>query len=247
MIQEKKINTVFITGGARRLGRGLALAFAEQGWNTAFSYFSSEDKSKTTFDEIISRGVKTYKFKADLRDYNSIETGFSKMISDFQTPDVIINNAGIFPPKQILDQIDVSEWNNIMNSNLNSVFHVSKIFSKYAKPNSAIINIASIGAFEIWSGRIPYHVSKSAVIQLTKALARELAPRITVNCVSPGTINISDEPDEKHVPIINESKTPMKRNAKINDVFDACFFFAEKRGFITGENLIVDGGYNLTR
>ena len=238
---------ILITGGAKRLGKGLALLFAKKGWDIAFSYFHSSDKAENTLLNIKQKNVSAYAFQADVRDYNSIQSGFVKMKKEFGIPDVLINNAAIFPNKQSLNELAVEDWQNVINTNLNSVFYTSKIFAENAAKNSRIINIASIGAFEIWDGRIAYHVSKAGVIQLTKALARELAPDISVNAVSPGTIDIENEPDSENVPQISNTKIPMKRYATVEDVFEACLFFAENSNFVTGTNIIVDGGYSLSK
>ena len=238
---------VFITGGAVRLGRGLALKFAEKGCDVAFSYYHSAEKAKVTSNEITKYNVRNYNFQVDLRNYKQLRAEFEKMIDVFGIPDVVINNAAVFPPQKSLTELKVEEWHSVLDANLNSVFYVSKIFAEYAENNSKIINIASIGAMEIWDGRIPYHVSKAGVLQLTQALARDLAPRISVNSISPGTIVIEGEPDGENVPAISADRTPMKRNANIDDIFNVCYFLATTENFITGTNIIVDGGYSLTR
>ncbi len=241
------MSKLFISGGAKRLGRGLALKFAEKGWDVAFSYYHSIDKADKTAGELRQYNINVYHFQADARNYNQMQDEFDKMAKLFGIPDVVINNAAVFPAKKSLTQLTVDEWHNVLNTNLNSVFYLSKIFAEYAPENAKIINIASIGALEIWDGRIPYHVSKAAVLQLTKALARDLAPRISVNAISPGTIVIENEPDDDSVPSISAQKTPMKRNATVDDIFEPCYFLATTGNFITGTNIIVDGGYSLTR
>jgi 3-oxoacyl-[acyl-carrier protein] reductase len=238
---------VFITGGARRLGRGLALEYAKAGWDVAFSYFRSEDKAGKTLFDLQQYGKNFYSFRADVRSYEQMQSGFIQMIDSFGVPDVLINNAAMFPKKSNLKQLDINDWHNVLDTNLNSVFYTSKIFADYAKSGAKIINIASIGAYEIWDGRIAYHVSKAAVIQLTKALARDLAPDMAVNSLSPGTIEMEGEPDGSTVPKINIDKTPMKRNARIDDVFKACLFLSTDENFITGTDIVVDGGYSLKR
>src|SRR5690606_4446286 len=130
--------------------------------------------------------------------------------------------------------------------NLKGELFTSQRFSQLAKPNSRIINIASLGALEIWKGRVPYHISKSALLHLTKAMAVELAPNISVNCVCPGAIHIPEEPAEDSS-LISTDKIPMKRYGNVDDIFDAVYFFATCSAYITGQNIIVDGGYHYSR
>jgi NAD(P)-dependent dehydrogenase (short-subunit alcohol dehydrogenase family) len=108
-----------------------------------------------------------------------------------------------------------------------------------------IVNIASLGAFQIWKDRIPYNVSKAAVVQLTKALARSLAPDIMVNAVAPGAIAIPDEPAAGGM--IAPSRIPMGRHGSTDDIFNAVYFFADTATYITGQTLIVDGGLNIAQ
>jgi 3-oxoacyl-[acyl-carrier protein] reductase len=123
---------VFITGGAVRLGRGLALKFAEKGWDVAFSYYHSAEKAKVTSNEITKHNVRNYNFQVDLRNYKQLCAEFEKMIDVFGIPDVVINNAAVFPPKKSLTELKVEEWHSVLDANLNSVFYVSKIFAEYA-------------------------------------------------------------------------------------------------------------------
>jgi len=238
---------VFITGGAKRLGRGLALKYAEAGFDVAFSYYHSKSQAKDTFDSIKKHNVNAYSFRADVRDFEQMKKAMYAMFGTFGIPNIIINNAAVFPNKQSLKELSVNEWHNVLDTNLSSIFYTAKIFSEKAGAGAKIINIASIGAYEIWEGRIAYHVAKAGVIQLTKVLARDLAPNITVNSVSPGTIEIENEPDSDSIPKISYERTPMGRHASVDDIFKACIFLSTNNDFITGTDIVVDGGYSLTR
>jgi len=238
--------TVLITGSGRRLGRGLALMFAQKGWDIIIHYNNSEEMAKKTYEEIKNIGVKTYLVKADVSNSFEVSIAFNAIRSHFTFPDVLINNSGIFPEKTNFSVLQEELWDQVINVNLKGEFLCSQLFAKYAKSGSKIINIASLGGFEVWNGRIPYNVSKAGVLQLTKALSRELAPNIAVNSVSPGTIIIPEEPaeDSSNVEV---SKIPMGRYGNISDLFDAVYFFATASNFITGQNLSVDGGYHNAR
>lgn len=240
------MKTVFITGSGRRIGRGLALKFAELGWNVGLHYFQSQEMAERTHAEVLSFGVKSSIVRFDVKNYGDFRLGMQKSIDEVGIPDVLINNSGIFPRAKTLMELSVEDWNSAMNTNMRSAFFSAKIFAEFARDNSKIINIASIGGLEIWKNRIPYNVSKAGLIQLTKALARELAPKIAVNAICPGTIIIPNEKAEDSSEI-NVSRIPMNRYGNIDDIFDAVKFFSECSQFITGQILNVDGGYHLVR
>lgn len=238
------MSTVLITGSGRRLGRGLAIEFAKSGWNVIVHYNKSSDKAMETMELLKSYDVNSISFQSDVRDINKFREKFHRITCEFGYPDVLINNAAIYPKQHSLQETDSELWNEVIDTNLKSYFEISKIFSKNALSNSKIINIASMGAFRIWKGRIPYNISKAGVLQLTKALAYELAPTIAVNSVSPGSIEIPDEqPDEELA--LSGARIPMQRFGSVKDVFDAVYFFATCSNYITGQNISVDGGYNL--
>jgi NAD(P)-dependent dehydrogenase (short-subunit alcohol dehydrogenase family) len=239
------MKNVFITGGGRRIGRGLALRLAKCGWNIAFSFNKSELMAKKTEDEILTYGVKCIKIKADVRIESDIINSFEQIKNEFGTLNLLINNAGVYPKATLINEIEESLWDFTLDTNLKSQFLNAKHFNKIASRNAKIINIASIGGLEIWKNRIPYNVSKAGVIQLTKALARELAPNIAVNCICPGTIVIENEPAEDSSKI-NIANIPMGRYGNIDDMFDVVNFLANCSNFITGQIINVDGGYHLS-
>jgi NAD(P)-dependent dehydrogenase (short-subunit alcohol dehydrogenase family) len=240
------MNTVLITGSGKRLGRQLALNFAKFGWNIILHHFHSDDSAVKTYNEIKALGVEVYSVKFDISKPKEIEKGFDEITHNFHFPNVLVNNAAIFPKMMKIEDIDEEHWDTALGTNLKGTFFVSKEFAKYAPENSRIINIASSGAFEIWKHRIPYNVSKSGVITLTKALARELAPKISVNSVSPGMVDITDETPVEPL-IIGTSKIPFGRYATSEEIFEAVNFFATCTSYITGQNLTVDGGFGLVR
>ena len=233
-----------ITGSGRRIGKGLAIEFARKGWDVLIHYNNSAESALKTLQEIQNIGSKAVMFQADVRDYSAMQTGFEKAVAEIGHPDILVNNAAIYPSANNLQNTEISLWDDVMDTNLKSYFQMAKIFSENAVKGSRIINIASLGAFQIWKGRIPYNVSKAGVIQLTKALARDLAPNISVNSVSPGSIEIENEPAEGGLALKVEN-IPMNRYGKISDVFDAVYFFATASLYITGQNINVDGGYHL--
>lgn len=236
--------SVIITGGGRRIGKGLAVEFGKLGWNVGIIYNKSEDSAIKTVDSLRELGVSCYAAKADISNSTEADRAVNSLFNNFGSVDVLINNAAIYPEAHSLQETSYELWHQTINTNLSGMFYTSKSFAATAKANSRIINIASLGAYKIWKQRIPYNVSKAGVIQFTKALALELAPNIAVNSVSPGTIEIIDEPADAGG-LISVSKIPMKRYGKVKDIFDAVYFFATCSLFITGQDIIVDGGLSL--
>ena len=144
-----------------------------------------------------------------------------------------MNNAGVFPDAYPTNDLPEGVWDAAMDVNLKAHFLFSQAFAKYAQKNARIVNIASIGGLEIWKQRIPYNVSKGAAIHLTKVLAKDLAPNISVNCVCPGTVDLPDSFGE----------TKPKNIVSVNDIFQAVYFFATTTPYITGQILLVDSSY----
>lgn len=242
------MNSVLITGSGRRLGRGLAIEFARKGWDILIHFNSSHESALQTKEYIENNfGVKVFVFCSDLSNIKESIKNFEDVFEKVQVPKVLVNNAAIFPKKLNLDEIDEPIWDATLTINLKAYLFISKVFANYAPEGSRIVNIGSLGGIETWKGRIPYNISKAGVIQLTKSLAKELAPRITVNCVNPGTIFIPYEQNQIDAPLIPAERIPMQRYGTVMDVFDAVFFFATCSNFITGQVINVDGGYHLDR
>lgn len=238
--------TILITGSARRIGKGLAKFFADKGWNIAIHYNQSHQSAINLLNEFNQMGIEAIAIKADLANEKEIEDGFKKIYSKFEKIDVLVNNAAIYPQQRKFEELKTEEWDRTFDINLKSYFITSQIYAKNCKNSGRIINISSLGGLEVWKNRIPYNVSKSAVIHLTKVLARNLAPKISVNCISPGVIFIENELGSEPIDI-PESKIPMLRYGKISDICDAVFFFATATNYITGQILAVDGGLNLVK
>lgn len=247
---------VLITGGARRIGKSLCLNFAKKGYDVIINYNQSHNEAISLKNEIINLGVKCEIYKADVSNLLEVEKMFAEIENKNNglLPNILINNAGIFPNSTNFDEVDEYTWHNTIDTNLSSQFYCAnnfyKLVKKYNIPNARIINFSSLGAIEVWKGRTAYNVSKAGVRQLTKSLARDLAPLVCVNSVSPGTIDIdsnntSDLPSEELR--ISSNRIPYGRYGNTDDIFDAVYFFATCSPFITGNNLNVDGAYSLSR
>lgn len=240
------MSLVVITGAGRRIGRGLAIHFAQDGWNVAINYNNSYRMAKKTKQDCESFGVKANIYKADVSKKSEVISMFDNIVHDMGTPNVLVNNAGIFPERRNIEDITEEVIDNTFAINTKGEFFTSQYFAQLSDLGSRIINIASLGAYEVWKGRLPYHISKSALAHMTKVLSVELAPKISVNCVSPGAIKIPEEPAEDSS-LISLDKIPMARYGKVKDIYDAVYFFSTASSYITGQTIIVDGGYHNKR
>jgi len=238
------MKTILITGSGKRLGRHLAIKFAEKGNNIILHYNSSEKQAYETKKLIENYNVKTLIYKANLENIDEIQNFADFIEKNELIPSILINNSAIFPLKSNLQNLTYNQWQKTLNINLNSIFVLSKILITKFSTIEKIVNIASLGAFHIWDERIDYNVSKAAVIQLTKAMARDLAPNIAVNSVSPSTIYFPNEAPSEPISL-NEQKIPYKRFVYPDEVFEAVYFFSYCSNYITGQNINVAGGLDL--
>jgi NAD(P)-dependent dehydrogenase (short-subunit alcohol dehydrogenase family) len=158
--------------------------------------------------------------------------------------DTLVNNAGVMPARKPLADLSLEQFRSTVELNLLAPFGMSKAAASHMTEGSAIINLASLGGMQIWNRRIDYNTSKSALITLTKALARELAPRrITVNAIAPGAIQVEDEGAQRMG--IAEDKIPMGHYGNPGDIAKATLFLAYEAPYMTGETLIIDGGRHV--
>jgi len=234
---------VLITGGAKRIGKGLSLKFAELGWNIILTYNKSESEATHTLAELEKYGIIVNKYQCDLTNKDELERTFKFIYNENKFIDVLINNVGTFPEKSSFSELDFNQWQNTFDINLNISFNTIKEYSKYQK-TGRIINIASVGGLAIWDRRIDYNVSKSALIQFTKTIAKDLAPNFTCNIINPGLISFNDI-GYKDSTYLNKNKIPMGRYGNIDDVFDAVYYFSTSSKYITGQMLNIDGGLHL--
>lgn len=237
-----------VTGGARRLGKDIALALAGKGFDIIISY---NESSKSVLEETLSalkeKGVVVNAVKCDLTKFQEIQKLFRAVKVKYKRLDLLVNNAAIFSRTDFLETSE-RVFEKFIDTNLKSVFfccqEAAKIMLKSELNHSHIINISSLGGFENWTGYIPYSLSKAGVIKLTKQLAKKLAPKIIVNSIAPGTIIIDDDENEN----VNPEEVagyPMKRFARSDDITSLLLYLALENTYLTGQTIIVDGGKNL--
>lgn len=242
---------VWISGGARRLGKGLALRFAERGYDVSFTYRTSSKDAATVQAMVERLGRRCHITECDVRNESQLRTSLARCTQELGVPDVIVSNVGVFPARTPLPMLNEQDVVDALAINTIPLLTISRLYHELCIMHAVqgrIVSMGSLGAHEIWRDRIAYNVSKSALHTMVQTLARGLAPQISVNSVAPGVIAQPDDVEPHEVSgLINIDRIPMQRHGGIEDVFDAVWFFATATPYITGQTIIVDGGYHLTR
>ena len=237
---------VLITGASRGIGRGIALKFAEQGANIAFTYLSSVEKGEALEKELEAFGIKAKGYRSDAADFKAAEELVNAVIADFGTVDVLINNAGI-TRDTLLMRMNEQQWDEVMNANLKSVFNLTKAVTKpmLKQRKGSIINMSSVVGVRGNAGQSNYAASKAGIIGFTKSIALELGSRnIRSNAIAPGFIEteMTAALDPKVVQGWRDS-IPLKRGGTPDDVANATLFLASDMStYITGQVINVCGG-----
>jgi NAD(P)-dependent dehydrogenase (short-subunit alcohol dehydrogenase family) len=241
-MQSLKGKTALVTGAAKRIGRSLALALAEEGADVAITYRSSQREAQDTVAAITKFGGRAMGVYCDLGDPECVRDAVSATIRELGKIDLLVNNAGMFETLP-LESITLEQWDAMLNTNTRGPFLTAQAAHAELKQRQGrIVNIGSLGGLHPWATHGHYCVSKAAVHMLTKTMAKAWAPEISVNCVAPGMIvNGEVDPAYEHF----AEKTPMGRNGTPEDVSAAVLFFATGPRFITGQVLSVDGGLGL--
>ncbi len=235
-----------ITGASRGIGRGIALKFAEQGANIAFTYLSSVEKAQELEKELEAYGIKAKGYCSDAADYKASEELVNAVIADFGTIDVLVNNAGI-TRDNLLMRMSEQQWDEVMNANLKSIFNVTKSVQKpmLKQRKGSIINMSSVVGIKGNAGQSNYAASKAGIIGFTKSIALELGSRnIRCNAIAPGFIEteMTAALDAKVVEGWRNG-VPLKRGGTAEDVANAAVFLAsDMSSYITGQVINVCGG-----
>jgi len=235
-----------ITGASRGIGKAIAIKFAQNSYNLGL-VSRSENLLNELKKEIEDKyNIKVEIYSADVSDYKRAEEIIDDFYKKFNRIDVLVNNAGITDDKFLL-RMSESDWDNVINVNLKSVFNYSKFASKYMLKQKfgVIINISSVSGIIGNAGQTSYSASKSAIIAFTKSLAKELGSRnIRVNAVAPGFIlteMTQKLPDEIKNNYLNQ--IPLKRFGTPEEVANVVYFLAsDEASYINGQVIVVDGG-----
>lgn len=239
--------SVVITGASRGIGRACAVAFARCGYNVLIGYNQNKAAAEETLAAVLSFGVKGVIFAADISKKDEARRLVSKAMYEFGRIDVLVNNAGI-ARANIMTDVTEKDFYDLFSLNVGGVYFVSQavIPEMINAGGGRIINISSMWGQVGASMETLYSATKSAVIGLTKAMAKELAPsKINVNCVCPGVIDTDMNScyDEKTMEDLRQ-RTPLERIGTAEDIAGSVLFLSsDNADFITGEVLSVNGGF----
>ncbi len=239
------MKTALITGGTKGIGKAIALAFLQRGYEVVLNYNSDQQAAIAAQEEFNIQGYCPILLRADVSDELQVKNMFKEFFSIYGKLDVLVNNAGISKVKVIQDTT-VGDWDKVFAVNAKSAFLCSReVANKMIfAGGGSIVNVASVWGEVGASCEVAYSASKGAVIAFTKALAKELAPsNVRVNCVSPGVIDTamnSHLTDDEMRELVEE--IPAGRIGLPSDVGEAVAFIAEN-SYITGEILSVGGGF----
>lgn len=233
-----------VTGASKGIGKAIALKFAEQGAQVAFTYLSSVEKGQALETELQAKGVKAKGYRSDASDYKAAEDLANQVVADFGQLDVLVNNAGI-TKDGLLMRMSEEQWDAVMQVNLKSVFNLTKAVMRQMmkQRNGSIVNLTSVVGIRGNAGQANYAASKAGIIGFTKSVALELGSRnIRANALAPGFIET-----EMTESLANKEEwlkgIPLQRGGTPEEVADCALFLASDLAkYITGQVIQVDGG-----
>ena len=239
-----------VTGGSRGIGEAIALKLAENGAHVAFTYISSDEKAKLLEEKLKALGVKAKAYKTNAAHFQDCETLVNEVIKEFGSVDICVNNAGITKDNLLL-RMTPEQWNEVINTNLTSVFNMTKqVIRPMMKARSgSIINMSSIIGMRGNAGQSSYAASKAGIIGFTKSIAAELGSRnIRCNAIAPGFV----ETDMTHYLKEGEAakafldKIPLGRFGNAEEIANVTLFLAsEMSSYVTGQVISTCGGLNM--
>lgn len=247
--------TALVTGASTGIGRSAAIALAKNGYDVVINFSRSEDAAKITARDAQAAGAQTLLFRCDVSDDADVRAMIVAVEKEFGRLDVLINNAGTtvdVEPKN-LEEMKIEEWNRVFNVNVLGLFLVTRAAVPLLRksPNGCIVNTCSIAGVRPSAQPLPYAASKAAVANLTKTLANILGPQIRVNAVAPGWIEgdwMKRTLAENYDGLMarRAKYTPLKRVCTEADVADTMLSLILHNRFVTGEIIIIDGGFSST-
>ena len=240
--------TAIITGATRGIGRGIAVMFAQQGANIAFTYSSSVDAAIELEKELKALGVNAKGYQSNAAIFDAAQDLAAAVLKEFGAIDILVNNAGI-TKDNLLMRISEDDFDKVIEVNLKSVFNLTKavIRPMMKQRSGSIINMSSVVGIKGNAGQTNYAASKAGIVGFSKSVALELGSRnIRSNVIAPGFIEteMTGKLDEATVQGWRDA-IPLKRGGSPEDIANACVFLAsDMSAYITGQTLSVDGGMN---
>ena len=253
MTNEKPV--ALVTGASTGIGRSAAIALAKNGYDVVINFSRSEEAAKITARDAEAAGARTLLFRCNVSDDSCVRAMIAAVEKEFGRLDVLVNNAGTtvdVEPKN-LEGMTVEDWNRVFNVNVLGLFLVTRAAVPLLKksPDGCIVNTCSIAGVRPSAQPLPYAASKAAVANLTKTLANALGPQIRVNAVAPGWVEgewMQKTLGENYEGLFarRAKYTPLKRCCTTDDVADSMLSLILHNRFVTGEIIIVDGGFSST-
>lgn len=231
-----------VTGAGKRLGRAVALRLAEEGMDLAVHYGNSAREAAEVVGKIEELGQKAVAFKADLRSVEESRELLLQVGNALGRLDLLVNSAANFLPGSVISTTE-EIWNASLETNVKAPFFLAQAAAPMLRRSKgAVVNFADTGGVLGWPGFIGHSVAKAGIINLTKSLAKALAPDVRVNAIAPGTITMPGDPPEWEQEFVKLA--PLKKTGKPSDIADAVVFLATAE-FLTGHTLVLDGGRTL--
>jgi pteridine reductase len=245
MTQQRELaqRVALVTGAGKRLGRAVALRLAAEGADLAIHYGKSAAEAREVVSEIEKLGNRTAAFPAELTDVAAIGTLVTEVVARFGRLDILVNSAANFLETKF-GETDEATWDASLDTNLKAPFFCAQAAAPHLERSGrgVLINFADIGGLMGWREYLPHSVSKAGVIMLTRVLAQELAPKVRVNAIAPGTITMDGDPPDWQADFVR--RAPLRRTGTPEDIADAVMYLIRAE-FVTGQVLMVDGGRSL--
>jgi len=230
-----------VTGGARRLGRAIAEALADDGATVAIHHHASPDAAADVVRVLEARGrPRAHAFQADLRNGEQAAALPLSVAHQLGRLDILVNSAAVML-RQPFGSVTPAMWDDVLNLNLRAYFLVAQAAAPLLRTaRGRIVNLSDVAAFDVWPGFLPHSISKAGVEMLTRGLARVLAPEVTVNGIAPGPVLLADGTDGLEA-TRTEGTILLKRLGRPDDVIGALRYLLAAE-FVTGTTMVVDGG-----
>jgi 3-oxoacyl-[acyl-carrier protein] reductase len=236
----------FIQGGSRGIGAAIARRFAKEGAAVAISYANASAQAQAVVDALRAGGGRAFAYQADSRDADALRNAIRSAAAEFGGLDILVNNAGVLALGPV-DELALEDFDRTLAVNVRSLFVATQEASRHLRDGGRVIHIGSTNAERMpFPGGAAYAMSKSALVGLTKGMARDLGPRgITVNNVQPGPVDTDMNPDSGEFAETLKAMMALPRYGKVEEIADFVAYLASPAaGYITGASLSIDGGFS---
>jgi len=241
---ELRGRVALVTGAGRRLGQAIAVALGAAGARVAVHHHGSVEGARDTARRITEAGGEARLFRADLREAEAPAALVNAAAAEMGGLHVLVNSAAVMERTPI-GSVTPAQWDAMMALNLRAPFFAAQAAAPHMRDGGVIVNVADLAAYETWPAYVPHGISKAGVVQLTRAMARALAPAVRVVGVAPGVVLLPEGWDDAVADRL-AATTPLGRPGTPEDVVRAVLYLLDA-DYVTGETLVVDGGRRVRR